>query len=225
MKYYALIVLSVLFFSCSQSRFVEPLKKNELAIGASLGGPIIDFGGPMPIPLSNIEVGYGLDTNLTVFGAWHPTSALFGNIQIDAGATYKILNQQNYIPNISVSPSFNFVYDIGDNVSKFWPILDLNTYWNYGQRKNYFYIGFNNYFELSTKMANDQDQAHHWIFNPQIGHVIKGKNKPWQFSIEMKFIAPYVNNSKSFFPYKSITGSWGATGVYIGFRRTLNFKK
>ena len=37
------------------------------------------------MPLTSVEVGYGLDTNLTVFGALHTTAAYFGNLQLDAG--------------------------------------------------------------------------------------------------------------------------------------------
>ena len=52
--------------ACAPARFVEPLEKGELTVGGSLGGPVISFGGPIPMPLSSVEVGYGLDTNLTV---------------------------------------------------------------------------------------------------------------------------------------------------------------
>lgn len=191
-----------------------------------MGGPMIEFAGaPIPLPLTSIEVGYGLDSNLTVHGGWHTTAAFFGNAQIDAGITYQFLEQKKYIPNVSVAPSFNFIYSFEDKSARLWPILDLNAFWNYGKRRNYFYVGFNNYFELKQTMANDQDQRQHWIFSPQIGHIIKGKKSPWQLSLELKFLAPYMDNSKSFVPFKSVLGKWGSTGFYIGFRRALNFKK
>jgi hypothetical protein len=221
MKVFKFLILGLIIIStsCGSSRFVEPLKKNELAVGGNIGGPLINFGGlTIPVPLSAIEVGYGLDTNLTIHGALHTTSILFGNLQIDAGATYKFLNQKKYIPNLSVNPGFNFIYSPSYKVAKFWPTLDLNAYWNYGKRKNYFYTGINNMFELSKTMANDQPQKQRWLFNPQLGHVLKSKSGNFQFTTEIKFLALNQDNTYSFVPYNSITGKNGATGVYLGFR-------
>ena len=223
-----LFKLSFLFLitGCAPTRFVEPLKKEQLAVGGNIGGPIINYGGaPVPIPMSAIEVGYGIKDNLTVHGGIHTTAMLFGNAQMDAGITYKFLDQKKYIPNLSVSPSFNFVVDPGDRKAKFWPILDLNAYWNYGEKKHYFYVGFNNYFELSPRMANDQPQKYPLIFSPQIGHILKGKNRSWELSAELKFIAPYMKNTSAFLPFDSVTGNYGGTGLYIGFRKMFNFKK
>ena len=56
-------------------------------------------------------------------------------------------------------------------------------------------------------------------------NVLKGKSNKWEFYSEIKFIAPYLNNTKAFVPYKSITGNFGGTGIYIGYRRMLNVKK
>jgi hypothetical protein len=217
-KNFIIIALGLLTFACAPSRFVEPLAKNELSIGANFGGPVIDFNGPVPMPLTAIEIGYGIDSNLTAFGALHTTAMLFGNFQFDGGVSYKFLNQKKYIPNLSVAPSFNIVSNFEYKSTKFWPILDINAFWNYGERRNFFYVGFNNYFELSSTMANEQAQAQHWVFNPQFGHVIKGKKAPWQLSAEFKFLAPYIDNSYAFIPYKSLTGTRGATGFYLSYK-------
>ncbi|MCB9225506.1 MAG: hypothetical protein H6582_15105 [Crocinitomicaceae bacterium] len=175
--------------------------------------------------MTSIEVGYGIDSSLTVFGGWHTTAAFFGNFQVDAGITYQVLQQKKYIPNVSVSPSFNYIISIDSKEQRAWPILDANAFWNYGKRSNYWYVGVNNYFEFKRKMANEQDQLHHWIFSPQIGHVVKGKKHPWRLTTEFKFIAPYLNNVSSFVPYKSLLGEWGSTGFYIGFSYPFKMKK
>jgi hypothetical protein len=209
---------SLFLWSCAPSRFVEPLDKGELSVGAQLGGPVIDFGGPVPMPISSLEVGYGLDTNLTVHGALHTTAAIFGNFQLDAGVTYQFLAQKNMRPNLSVNPGFNFITDLYDDAVNFWPTLDLNAFWNYGKRDSYFYVGINNYFELSKTQALDQPQDSYWLFNPQIGHVWKTNNDVWQITSEIKFLAPNYDNSYAFIPYQSILGTRGATGFYLGVR-------
>lgn len=231
MRTYIIFGVILILASCAPARFVEPLDKKQWAVGANLGGPVIGFGGAViPVPLTAIEVGYGLDSNLTVHGGLHTTSVLFGNIQIDAGATYKFIDQKKIIPNVSVNPGFNLITDVtnvddNDVRTKFWPTLDVNAYWNYGERRNYFYAGVNNYFELSKTMANNQPQANPWLFSPQIGHIIKGKNRSWELTTEVKFLAPNVDNSYTFVPYRSLLGKHGATGFYLGFRKIIGSKK
>ncbi len=103
--------ISLLFFAgCAPVRFVEPLDKGQLSVGANLGGPLIEYApAVIPLPLVAAEVGYGIDTNFTVHGGLNITSMMFGNFHLDAGITYKFLDQKKYIPNVSVSPSFQFV--------------------------------------------------------------------------------------------------------------------
>lgn len=219
------IALFFFIVGCAPARFVEPLDKGQLSVGANLGGPLIEYApAVIPLPFVAAEVGYGIDTNLTVHGGLNITSMMFGNFHLDAGITYKFLDQKKYIPNVSVSPSFQFVYDVYDKVGKFWPVLDVNAYWNYGKRRNYFYAGFNNYFELSKTMANDQPQAHHWLFSPQIGHIVKGKNQNFQFTTEFKFLGINLNSKYSFIPYSGLFGDMGSTGIYLGFRWFINRK-
>lgn len=221
MKVLNIIIIGIVLTitSCAPSRFVEPLQKNELAVGGNLGGPLIKFGSAViPLPVSAVEVGYGLDTNLTIHGGIHTTALVFNNFQMDFGCTYKFLNQKKYTPNLSVTPGVNFIFDLNDKNSKIWPLLDLNAYWNYGRNRSYFYSGFSNMFELSKTMANDQPQKQRWLLSPQIGHVLKNKTGKIQFTSEIKFLGLNQSNAYAFLPYASLTGKSGATGVYLGFR-------
>lgn len=208
----------VLVCSCGPSKFIEPIAHKQIAVGGHFGGPVLDFGAPIPLPLTAIEVGYGLDTNITIFGGLHTSAIFFGNLQMDFGATFKVLDQKQYRPNISITPGFNFVHSFSASEGKFWPTLDANAYWNYGDNKSYIYAGINNYFELSSTMANDQPQASNWLFNPQIGHVLKGKNGQGQFTTEIKWLGPNQPNDYAFFPYFTPQGNRGAIGFYLGYR-------
>ncbi len=225
-KWYYLLLVTVMVASCAPARFVEPLEKKQWSVGGNFGGPIIEFAGaPIPVPLSAIEVGYGVDSVTTAFGGLHTTALLFGDAQIDFGVTRKILNQKSYWPNLSASAGGNFVFSPSTKEAKFWPVVDLNAYWNYGENRSYFYLGVNNYFELSRTMALDQPQQSHVLFSPQIGHVFKAKKNRYQIITEIKFLAPYVSNATAFVPYKSLIGSYGATGFYFGFRKNIGIKK
>ena len=131
----ALLVLALI--GCAPSRFVEPLEKDQWSVGGSVGGPLVGFNGiPIPAPLSSIEAGYGLDSNLTVFTGLHTTSLLFGTGHIDLGATYRPLKQKGYWPSVSVSGTAQIAFSPSTRSFNFWPMIDANAYWNYGKRRN-----------------------------------------------------------------------------------------
>ncbi|MFK8038646.1 MAG: hypothetical protein AB8B74_10185 [Crocinitomicaceae bacterium] len=216
-----LFLLSLLI-SCGPSKFVEPIAYKQISVGGHFGGPLIDQGAPIPLPITAIEIGYGIDTNITIFGGLHTTAILFGNLQIDIGSTFKVLDQEKYRPSISITPGFNCIYSFSESVGKFWPTIDANAYWNYGQKRSYLYFGFNNYFELISTTANNQPQANRWLFNPQIGHVLKGKKGQGQFTTEIKWLGPNQSNDYAFIPYSTPHGNQGAIGIYLGYRWLLN---
>ncbi|UKN01958.1 hypothetical protein K6119_00320 [Paracrocinitomix mangrovi] len=226
MKNLFYLFAAVFIAGCAPSRFVEPLNKGELSVGGNFGGPCIEFGGaPIPIPMTAIEVGYGVDSTFTVYGGWHTTAAFFGNLQFDIGGTWQFLQQKKYVPNLSASMAANFIYSFEEQEGRMWPVLDVNAFWNYGKRNNYWYVGFNNYFETMRYMEHNVDQKYHWLFAPQLGHVVKGKKHPWRFTTEVKFLAPWIDNTYAFVPYKSLFGKWGSTGVYLGFSYPIQLKK
>jgi hypothetical protein len=226
MKYTTLLFLGLFAVACAPTRFIEPVEEGKLAAGAAFGGPLIDFAGaPIPVPLTSLEVGYGFKENLTFFGGIHTTAAVFGNLQVDLGGTYKFLDQDRFKPNISVSPSLNTIWDIYDKKIKAWPVIDFNAYWNYGDKMNYVYVGANSFVELSAVRALEQDQPTPLLFNPQIGHVLKGKERKWEFITEIKFLSPFSKSAYSFVPYRSITGDYGATAIFLGYRYYFNLNK
>ena len=219
MKKIIYIISILLLISCASSRFVEPLEKGKQVVALDAGGPTIGFGGAViPIPLSSVVYGYGIDSNLTAFGSLHLTSLLFSNLQTDIGATYRFYKSTNpYIPSISSSINGNAIWDIDDTKFKFWPQLDINAYWNFGKRNHYAYLGIQNWWELANTRSQDRPQLDRWLVNPQLGVVFKSNN--WFYSFETKFLAPSHENVNLFVPYFSLLGDKGAQGIYFGIGR------
>ena len=213
-------------FGCASSRFVEPLEANKWAVGASTGGPIVDVNSkPIPVPLSSIEVGYGIDDKTTAYGGVHTTALLFGTAQLDLGVVRQFAEQDKFVPNVSGALGTNLAFSPSEKAFRIWPTIDLNMYWNYGERRSYFYVGLNNYFDLSSELAHGLEQRNRFLLSPQLGHIFKSKYNTFQLTAEVKFIAPYANNEAAFVDYSSLMGSKGATGVYIGFRKMIGNKK
>jgi len=215
-----ILTLGIVTSSCVSSRFVEPLEKGTHAIGLDLGGPLLDFGKvTIPTPLSSISYGYGLDTNLTAFIGVHTTSLLFNNFHTDFGATYKFIDQNKFVPSVSGSFSNTIVASFRTGTTRYWPQIDVNGFWNFSEKKHFWYIGMSNWFELRPKRAHDQDQIKRWIVNPQIGATFKMNT--FRFNIEYKVLAIGVNSKDVFVPYRSLSKGEGAMGIYLGISKTF----
>ncbi|MEA3496342.1 MAG: hypothetical protein U9R42_09945 [Bacteroidota bacterium] len=205
----------LIIVSCAPSRFVQPLEQGTHSVGFNAGGPLIEYSGKtIPVPLTGLFYGYGYKENLTLFGSLHTTSLAFGNFQTDIGATYKFLEQDKFIPSLSVSPVANIVFHFNDPNFKIWPQVDLNAYWEHGKNKNYLYLGISNWFELSGKKAHDEATLDRWLINPHIGYTYNTNS--FSYSLEMKFLGLSHNNEYVFVPYQSFTGNSGATGIFLG---------
>jgi hypothetical protein len=204
-------------FACSPAKFVKPLAKKQSAISLSLGGPLIKYGpATIPIPFLTANYGYGIDSTLTAFASVNITSALFGNAQLEIGATKQILKQNKYFPALSISPVANIIYKNKD-ARKFYPELAINAFWEYGKHKNLVYVGIDNWFELSGKRQYDVKQNNHWMFMPTIGHSFN--RKKWNINLEAKIIAPNLSNEKLVVDYQTPFKTHGAFGVYFGCTR------
>jgi len=226
---FSLIVLT----GCGPSRFVAPLEQGENAIGASLGGPIINVPGlaTIPIPMSSITYGHGWNDDLTLFGSWFTTAAVFGTMQLEVGGTYRLWEHDEKNYGFSVTPAANFAMDFFEFNSKLWPQLDANFYWWYNHRfltqedvvlgkrhvPNLFYAGLGSFYELSRTRAHNEPQQTWVLPMLQIGHDYNWKK--WSFKTEVKIIAPHLSNDNIVVNYVGLTGDRGATGLYFGFTK------
>jgi hypothetical protein len=225
--------LTVFLISCGPSRFVDPLRRGEHAVSASLGGPLANVPGvaTIPLPFTSLTYGNGVTDNTTVFGSWFSTAAAFGTIQFEIGATHRLWKDEENTKGISITPAFNIATDKFEWNTKIWPQLDANYYWKYNWRSqiqddlltngskkpNMLYAGLGSWYELAGKRVHDEPQTTRVIPMIQLGHDLNWKS--WTFKTEFKFIAPFTSNENLVVDYKSIQGNFGATGFYFGFTK------
>lgn len=213
------LFLSIVFFfsQCAPSRYIRPLAEKEHAVTANLGGPLIGFAGTtIPVPLSSVGYGYGLNNKTTLFGSVHTTALLYGTLQTDIGVCRSVavigrrmLFSGNAVVNAAVSK--------WDGQGRIWPQLDLNLSYSINSNgSSFIYAGLGNWFELSSKRAHEQKQAKHVFLNPQIG--VQLTRRHWDYRIELKGLALGVPNQPNVVDYKGIGGN-GAIGVYFGITR------
>lgn len=226
-------LFSFLLFSCGPTRFVEPLRKGQNAISATAGGPIISVPGiaTIPLPMSSITYGRGLTDDLTIYGSYFLTAAVFGTMQLELGTSIRLLEHSEKNWGVSAAPAFNFAFDRFEGNKKLWPQLDANFYWKYNARSmrqddllnktvvkaNNLYTGLGSWFELSATRAHDEPQKQRVIPMLHVGHDWNWKS--WGLKTELKFIAPFTLNENIVVNYQSVFGNYGATGFYFGFTK------
>jgi hypothetical protein len=210
----SIISLAGLLSYCAPSRYVRPLAEKEHAATANLGGPLIGFGGAViPIPLTSIGYGYGLNTQTTVFGNLHTTALLYGTLQTDIGVCRTIANI-GARSMLTGNLLFNAAVSKWDGEGRIWPQVDFNYIYQFTKSGNSFvYAGLGNWFELSAKRAHEQEQKKHVFFNPQIG--IQYTHNRWNYRFEAKGLALGIPNQPNAVDYKGIGGK-GAVGIYFG---------
>ncbi len=211
------LLYTTLLTACAPQRFVKPLAKKEQALQLTLGGALFEYKhSTIPMPFLCVAWGYGIDSSLTGFGALNISSALYGNIQAELGATKGILMQNRWSPALSITPLLNVIYRNAE-VRKVYPQLALNAWWEYGKRKHLIYFSLDNWFETAAVKANDKKQKTHVLYMPSIGHIYR--HRQWELLLEAKVMAPNLSNEGLVIEYKTPLGTHGAFGVYIGCTR------
>jgi hypothetical protein len=213
---FILIVTMSLLIACAPSRVIKPLAKGEQAVGANIGGPLIDFGGiPIFIPYTSAFYAKGLNDKTTAFGSIHLTALSFGVFQTDMGICRELwYNPKNKL-GVSANPALNFALDRWEWKAKLWPQLDVNLHKEFGSNK-LIYLGLCNWFELSRIRAHSEVQPKNWFMSPQVGFQYSPKK--WTYGIESKWVAPGVNNQPNVVDYLGPNHK-GAIGVYFQFIR------
>lgn len=219
----AVFAMLIIGASCAPARYVKPLEHKQHAVNANLGGALarIPGIGILPMPFTSLGYGYGLKPKTTIHANWYATAAVFGVVQFDAGITQGLWQNEAKTMGVSVSPAVNFMTDVFEKNTHLWPQLDANYYYDYFKKEkknrincNHFYIGMTNWFELQGSKAHDQKQTNRVIFSPQIGHTFdRGK---WNYTLEVKFLAPYRSNEDIVVDYVSPFGNKGGMGAYFG---------
>lgn len=204
--------------ACSTTRIVKPLKAKEVMIGADFGGPLIGFGGgTIPLPFTSVVGAYGVDSNLTVFGAAHLTAATYGNIQLELGGVYRVYqSKKQYIPSISGGLSTQLLLATTDGRFRIFPVADVNLYWQYLKSgNNYAYVNWSSLFDFFDEASG---QANSNIYRPSFGIGHTFENAKMRYTIEGKYMLPGEANDRGPVQYRGVGGK-GAFGVYIGISR------
>jgi len=209
--------LLMLLGACNTTRIVKPISKGEVQVGFNVGGPLFNLGEiPIVMPLSSAFVAYGYKENTTLFTGLHTTALLFGVIQSDLGFTTKILNQKKFIPAVSLSPIVNGMIDTWEGNGKLFPQLDINAFWQYGNKQYILFCSINNWVDLAPTKAHNESIRTRWLPSIAFGH--QWNRSKYTIQLEGKLLLPNQSNQNLVVDYVRYN-SMGAVGIYIGINR------
>ncbi len=202
---------------CAPVRQIKPLPMGVVETRASLGGPLIHFGGAViPIPFTSVGIDYGVRRHLTLGGTIYPTAWLFGAFQMDMHALYALYvpsaTQSRGMPGVSLGAAINYTVERWAWRQGIWPEIDFNCWWQLGKR-TLAYGGIGNWFELRSKRSHGQPQQYHWIWNPHLG--VQWQAKRFHYQVEVKALAPFAPNDEVVVDYLKPFGRRGAMGIYV----------
>jgi hypothetical protein len=210
-----LLIAFLLLPACKPTRFVKPLEKDESALGFNLGGPLIHFAGTViPVPFSSVYFGHGLSENSSGSVGLHTTALLYENLQLDLAYTQEIVDQDGFMPGVSLTGSSQVILGLRVGAFRFYPALDINLYYEYQGDKQMTYFSFNNWIDPHPNKINQGSEYRLWRPTLGIGHLYRWKN--WEFGLEYKFLGANLNNTMTVVDY---VNDWeiGAHGIYLQF--------
>lgn len=100
------LVLMTLFIGwatgCGLTTQVRPIPRGAVQVEAAVGGPLVDLGPVVPVPLSTAGVRYGLGERVDVAAHAHLTTLAFGDAGLDVGGDWLVLAQDGAVPALSL---------------------------------------------------------------------------------------------------------------------------
>jgi hypothetical protein len=211
-------MLLSLLMACGTMSGARPLDPGQHAVGATLGGAIIDVG-PATIPLPNVVVegrsglqpvlGRPFDVNYGV----NATGLAFGIVQVHGGVSWLVLDQNGWVPAVSAS---NRLYVFSNHVDRrkdthaWWFVDQLEVLASWDTRPALIYGGVAEYLDFRQPSL---------LLTPVLGAQFH-LGERWGIQLEGRHYA--INRNKE--PLNTmpwITWGPGSLGVTLGVSRTI----
>lgn len=196
-------LFAVSLAGCGVATRVRPVPKGALVVEGSAGGPLVNAGAPIPLPLSSVGAAYGLADRLDVQGHLQLTPlAAFGVWGADVGASYLAREQDAGIPTVTVGLRG---YAFTDFKSGLWPYLDASgtASWKLGERWTPFVTLTGMYAAVDRRV----------LWSPGAGLQVKMGR--FDLSTELRWYDPTYRPGGTVVPWIAPSGA-GALGLVLG---------
>lgn len=180
-------LFALALMGCTTTRALAPLERGQHGMTVSVGGPFVEFGAPIPLPISTIGYRYGIDGRSDVHAALYPTgAALFGVFGFDVGINRELVAARGAIPRLMID--FNQGFFFGDNAKgepaggfRWFPELSAVTTWDLGHAPHRLYLGVDGFFQVWPEA--------HALITPFLGTELRAA-RALGIQLEVGWIAP-----------------------------------
>ncbi len=214
MKFFiALIIISISFIvGCGITQPIRPIDDGSTELIASLGGPIIPFGGvAIPIPYLNVGVMHGYKPNLTLYGNAHITALLFKDVGLDGGFSTRVLPEKGIRPEITLNGRIYFFWDaFRGKTTRVYPAGTLTGSYLIGEH-SLLYFGADNLYQYTTSDL---------FVSPFIGYSFPITDG-MEMQIESKWLAMNRDTRHGVFEGSASFNGKGNIGLFFGLQYSL----
>lgn len=196
-----------LLMGCGAGAPVRVLKDEQVALQASLGGPIVPASVPtVLVPYLTAGASYGLTESVTLHGNLHATMSTFLVAGLDVGASTRILAQDGAVPELTAGVRALMFTDFGSwSTSRFYPDVHLNASWEVWDRA-LLYAGTHVTFQLDPGAT---------FVSPMLGLQFP-LSSTFSLQTELIWQAANVNTEGGVFRGRSSINGTGSIGGFIG---------
>ncbi len=218
--YLVLVQANVYFFAictlltgCVGQRTIYPLAPWERTFGIQAGGPFIALNkSTVPVPFSAIYFAQGLKKASSIQFGLHPTAILFGTLYADAGIQKSFVFSNGLLPGINASLLLNTMATASLSRFRFYPQSDIACWWSDKGRNRLLYIGVTHWFDPYFHQV--QFTPSYQLWRPAFWIGVQHRRKQWDFTMEVKWLAPGEINRFSAVKYIGVSDQ-GAVGIYF----------
>jgi hypothetical protein len=211
-----LAVLALTLSACSTMSGARPLARGEHAVGVTVGGALLDFGGPLPLPNIVVEGAHGVaevaDRPLDLRYGLNATALPFGLISGHVGSSWLLVRPKGAIPRLALTDRVFFATNLlglpykTDPVLQGWVADQIELTASYDLGHQLVYASVSEYIDLQSPALT---------FTPALGAQLDpGQPGGFFFQPELRWFAlGQVRDSRAV----QFASPSGALGVSLGF--------
>jgi len=210
--YLLFCTMTCIIIGCSAGQPIRVLKRSETMVSGSIGGPVAPSKVPTVIvPYVTAGVMHGISDDVTIHGNVHALMSAFAVLGLDVGASTRIVHEQGFLPEITVSGRLMMFTDFKSvTTSRLYPDVSVTASYEVAERC-LMYGGLHNTFQFTTPT---------FLVSPYVGTLIPLGER---FSVQAEFVwqAANINTRSGVFEGSTSIGGTGSAGVFLGGVYTL----
>lgn len=103
MRCFGLLLTGALLAGCGHVAVVDTTPEGRVQVEGALGGPVVNIGALVPVPLTTLGARYGLSDRVDVAAHAHLTPLAFGTLGADVGGAVRLVDAEGAVPRVTLS--------------------------------------------------------------------------------------------------------------------------